>query len=97
MKKVFTDNFDKLLACFVFLVIFSTAVGVDRDWINGLGRDAFMILAGLLGGAGWRALSQRSPSANIEGDAVINTSENNLDSAKPEIEGMELIEIKEKE
>lgn len=49
MKKLLTDNFDKLVMVTIFFTILGFALIYQFDWLTTLARDAFLVLTALLG------------------------------------------------
>lgn len=67
MKKLITDQFDKLLMFLIFAVIFSCAIIYRFEWLFALARDAFLVLTALLG---FRRSGSNAPVINAENSTV---------------------------
>jgi hypothetical protein len=70
MKKLFADNFDKIVMLFVFTMIFISGLVFQLDWLGMLVRDAFLVLATLLG----VRRPQPAQSGNTEQGDVYNVA-----------------------
>lgn len=73
MKKILTDNFDKLVMLGVFLIILLCYLIFQTPELGTILRDAFLVLTALLG---FRRNHQNVTNENVQADTVTISPEN---------------------
>ena len=67
MKKIFTDNFDKIMMLGVFLIVLVCYLIFQTSELGTILRDAFLVLTALLG---FRRHQQSVTNENVQADTV---------------------------
>jgi hypothetical protein len=81
VRKIITDNFDKLIMLFIFMNIFCAALFYRLDWLGLLTRDAFLVLTALLG---FRRTNPQQNNQTDSGDVIVTPDPEISDKTKGE-------------